>query len=137
MANDIFSLKIITPTGLVAEEKISAAKLPASDGEIGVLSQHERYVGNLGIGVMEYESVEEKKTKRLVVSGGFCSVEGETLIVLTDKVILPNSVDKNSFVADRERLKAVVNTGSHQSAEWVLAQDRLKEMDAVEALLAH
>jgi len=135
MANDIFNLKIITPLGLVSQEQVTAVKLPGSEGEFGVLPQHERYIGNLGIGVLEYESVSEKTTKRLVVCQGFCSFEGSDLIVLADKVIFADTVNKADFASERESLKAVVATGSPSSSEWMIANNKIKEIEAVEVLL--
>lgn len=137
MTNDSFNLKIITPIGLVSEEQASAIKLPASEGEIGMLPQHENYIGNLGIGVLEYESIAEKKTKRLVISQGFCKFEDGSLVVLTDKVIFADSVNKSDFASERETLKVVISSGSPSSGEWVLANNKLKEIEAIEALLAH
>lgn len=136
MANDIFNLKIITPVGLVSEEQVTSVILPGSEGEFGVLPQHERYIGNLGIGILEYESVAEKTSKRVVISQGFCSFEGSDLVVLADKVIFADSINKAEYAAERETLKTVVATGSPSSAEWILANNKIKEIEAVENLLA-
>jgi F-type H+-transporting ATPase subunit epsilon len=136
MANDSFNLKIITPIGLVSEEQVTAAKLPASEGEIGVMPEHVPYIGNLGIGVLEYDSVLEKKTKRLVICEGFCSFEADSLVVLTDKVIFAESVNKAEFASERETLKLVVAGDTAASSEWILANNKLKEIEAIEALLA-
>ena len=134
--SESFNLKIITPVGLVSEEQASAVKLVASEGEIGILPQHENYIGNLGIGVLEYDSVAEKKSKRLVVCQGFCNFQDGNLSVLTDKVIFADSVNKSEYALERETLKVVVASGSPFSGEWVLAHNKLKEIEAIEALLA-
>ena len=136
MANESFNLKIITPVGLVSEEQVYSAKLPASVGEIGILPQHVGYIGNLGIGVLEYDSVEERRTKRLVISQGFCSFEDSNLTVLTDKVIFADAVNKTDFASERETLKVIVSSGAPTSGEWVLANNKLKEIEAIETLLA-
>ncbi len=136
MANDIFNLKIITPGGLVSEEQVTAVKLPGSEGEFGVLPQHVRYIGNLGFGVLEYDSVLEKTSKRLVVCEGFCSFEGEDLVVLADKVVFANSVNRAEFASQKETLKVVVSNGSPISSEGLLARNKLKEIEAIEALLS-
>ena len=136
MASESFNLKIITPTGLVAQEQTSSVKLPASEGEIGMLPDHENYIGNLGVGVLEYDSVDDKKTKRLVLSQGFCNFQNGNLVVLTDKVIFAESVNKAEYASEREALKVIVASSTASSAESVLASTKLKEIDAVEALLA-
>ena len=135
MASESFNLKIITPTGLVAQEQTSSVKLPASEGEIGMLPDHENYIGNLGIGVLEYDSLDEKKTKRLVVSQGFCNFQDGNLVVLTDKVIFADSVNKAEYASERETLKVVIASSPAGSAESMLATTKLKEIDAIEAML--
>ena len=120
----------------MSEEQVSAVKLPAAEGEIGMLPDHENYIGNLGIGVLEYDSVADKKTKRLVISQGFCNFQDGNLVVLTDKVIFAESVNKSNFTSEREALKATVASGTPTSAEWALANNKLKEIEAIEALIA-
>lgn len=133
--SDSFNLKIITPTGLASAEQVSSVKLPASEGEIGMLPDHENYIGNLGIGVLEYDSLEDRKTKRLVISQGFCNFQNGSLVILTDKIISAESVNQSDYASERETLKVIIASSAVGSAEAKLATTKLKEIDAIEALL--
>jgi F-type H+-transporting ATPase subunit epsilon len=133
MSSVVIKLKVITPQGLALEENISSIKLPASDGQIGVLAQHERYVSILGIGIVEFESFESKQVKKFVVSQGFCNVDEDTLIILADKVILQGQIKQEDLISERETVKLVLSNSSHDSSEWLLASKRLSELEATQA----
>jgi F-type H+-transporting ATPase subunit epsilon len=132
MSSGVIKLKVITPQGLALEENISSVKLPASDGQIGVLAQHERYVSILGIGVVEFESLESKQIKKFVVSQGFCNVDDDTLILLADKVIMQGQIKREDLISERETVKLVLSNSSPDSSEWMLASKRLSELEAAE-----
>ncbi len=133
MSTDSLKLKIITPQGVVVEEQVSSVKLPSSQGQIGVLPQHERYVSILGIGVIEFESTETKSVRKIIVSEGFCNVEDDTLIVLADKVIDPNKVKAEDILSEKETAKLVLSNSAPDTAEWKLAGNKLKEIEALES----
>lgn len=82
-----FSLKVLTPVGVVlTEEQVIEVSLPSSNGEIGILPGHVRYSGLLGSGTLKYRTEKEDK-KALEISQGFCDFDGQTLLVLADKVL--------------------------------------------------
>ena len=84
MADAKFRLRVFTPAGLILDEETESVKLPAADGEIGVLPQHTKYSGLLGEGTLEFTS--GAGVRRITVSGGLTQFAHNTLTVLADKV---------------------------------------------------
>lgn len=133
MSANSLELKIITPHGVAVEARVLSVKLPSSDGQIEILPQHERYVTTLGIGIIEFESAESKEAKKIVVSEGFCNVEDNTLIILADKIIDPTSTNAEDLLSEKETAKLVYSNSSANSAEWLLAANKIKEIEALES----
>ena len=82
-----FKLKVLTPAGLVLEDRAASVKLQTVDGEIQILPQHARYVGLLGKGMLEYVSASGAATRSLNLQGGFCSFGVDGLQVLADSIL--------------------------------------------------
>lgn len=133
MSTNSFKLKIITPQGVAVEQQVKSVKLPSSNGQIGVLPQHERYVSTLGIGVIEFESAEGKENSKFVISEGFCNVEQDCLIILADNLIDPVKIKPEDLLSERETAKLVMSNSAPDSAEWKLANNKIRQMEAVES----
>ncbi len=86
MASEKINLKVYTPAGLVLEAGAASVTLQSSEGEIGILPHHTRYVGLLGVGTLEYIDPASSARHRLTVSKGFCNFVNENLVVLADSV---------------------------------------------------
>lgn len=83
---DSFALKVLTPAGVALSESVTSVTLPGSDGEVGILPGHCRYVGLLGTGSLKYVPAGQGSPKSIVVSEGSCQFEGNALTVLADEV---------------------------------------------------
>ena len=83
MAANSYKLKVYSPAGLVLEEEVKSVTLPSSNGEIGVLPGHTKYVGLLGSGELRCDTV-SGEPKKLKISGGFCNFSGNVFNVLSD-----------------------------------------------------
>ena len=132
MAEAKFTLKIFTPAGLLLEEETSAVTLPSAVGEIQVLPQHAKYIGALGVGILEY--ISGTASKRMVVSGGFATFSSDTLTILADAVDLPGKIDKKSLSAQREKFQATIDAGDTLIPQWQQAKNELARLDAIERL---
>ena len=86
MASEKINLKVYTPAGLILETSAAAVTLPSSEGEIGILPHHTRYVGLLGVGTLEYLDPDSSVRHSFKVSNGFCNFVNENLVVLADSV---------------------------------------------------
>lgn len=129
-----FTLEVYTPAGKVFAGSASAAKLPSSKGEIGILPGHVPYVGVLGTGVLELTGSEG--SKRIAVSGGCVSVVGGTVSILADNAVTPQSVDPD-YDQDRQALVEQLDGASLYAPETKRAQQKLAMIEAVDALVSN
>ena len=134
---DTFKIEVYTPAGKALQGSSDDVKLPSSGGEIGVLSNHRKYVGAAGTGVMEFKCHDSGDVKRAVISGGFIGFDGRILKILADFVDLPETVDTETYALDREELKAVATSGNVDSPEAELARQKLARIEAIEKLISH
>lgn len=135
MSNDSFALKIVTPRGLERETKATAVTLPAANGEIGVFPGHVKYNGLLGIGLMTVTET-SGATTHSVVSGGFCTFADGVMTVLADAVDTPDSVDRLNYAKEREQLLELSKGGGEVDPQWMVAQEKLARIDAIDRLLS-
>ena len=73
-------LSIVTPARPVVEVVAESVVVPGQEGEFGVLPDHEALLAALGAGVIRY--VEQGRSQRVAVSGGFAEVTGQRVTVL-------------------------------------------------------
>lgn len=111
-------LTVVTPEGEAFSGSVEEVVLPGSEGEFGVLAQHERFLAPLRPGVMEIRNGSESIWH--AVSDGFADVNGERAVVMVDSCKRPEEIDVE---AARE---------SQSEAEAGLAQLGLGEEDDVE-----
>jgi len=134
MAKDSFTLRVLTPAGLVFEEQVITVILPSAGGEIGILPGHCRYTGTLGVGILSYELVGGQKGKPVVVTGGFCNFVDGKLVVLADAVDTSESVDPASIQKlKQDALKALEGLSAYDDA-WEPSQMKLDRAEAAERL---
>jgi F-type H+-transporting ATPase subunit epsilon len=86
-----FTLEIVTPERLLIREEVSAAQIPARQGEIGARAEHAPLIAELGIGVLSY--VSGGRRKELVVCGGIVEVLPDRVRVLADAAERADEVD--------------------------------------------
>lgn len=79
-----FQLEIVSPLRQVISTKVTEVVLPAHDGEVGILSNHENFVGLLGTGPLKY--VSGNNDSWLLVSSGTYQILGGKLIVTAELV---------------------------------------------------
>lgn len=137
MSAESYKLKIFTPAGLACEDEASEVTLPAIDGEIGVLPQHIGYTGLLGTGLLSYNSLNESQAVRLVISGGFCNFNDDTLTILADSIDMIDTVDREAYAKDRQKFSETLSGGDASSAEWNFAKEQLARIEAIDAMISH
>jgi F-type H+-transporting ATPase subunit epsilon len=86
-----FELTIVTPEGEAYRGSVERVVLPGSEGEFGVLTNHERFLSPLRVGAVEILTAEG--FLYAAVAAGFAEVDGETVTVLVDSCEFEHEID--------------------------------------------
>jgi len=135
MADSTFSVRVITPAGIMLEDESNAVSVVGADGQVGILGQHVRYTGVLGTGILKLMLISGEERK-FVISGGFCNFTNNMLIILADRAELPSNINRDSLPKERSELEAALAEGDSQSPQWLEARSKLSRIEAVEELFA-
>jgi F-type H+-transporting ATPase subunit epsilon len=95
-----FELTIVTPSGEAYRGEADGIVLPGSEGDFGVLPQHERFLTPLRIGTIEIQIGNE--TLHAAIADGFAEVTGDQVAVLVESCDLAADIDP----AQAESLRA-------------------------------
>ena len=86
-----FELTIVTPEGQAYGGTVDRVVLPGSEGEFGVLANHERFLSPLKIGALEIQITEG--TLYAAITDGFAEVNGDEVTVLVDSCVMEHEID--------------------------------------------
>ena len=100
MANTM-KLQIITPMRTILEEEVESVILYTSEGEMGVLYDHEPVVALLGYKKVTY--TQEGKKRQATTLGGFAEVTKDRITILTDASELAEDIDVERAKKAKER----------------------------------
>lgn len=121
MANTM-KLQIITPTRTILDTEVESVILFTTEGEMGVLYDHEPVVALLGYKDVTYTEGGQKK--KATTLGGFAEVTKDRVIILTDASELQDQIDIERAQKAKERAeKRLAEAGSnidHLRAEIAL-----------------
>ena len=95
------NLVIVTPEGEAYSGSVEQVVLPGSEGDFGVLEQHERTLAPLQHGVIEIKT--GAGSEWAAVSNGFADVSAERVVVLADSCLLAGEIDKAAAEAAHHR----------------------------------
>jgi F-type H+-transporting ATPase subunit epsilon len=98
---DTLTLEIATPMRLVAGATVDEAVVPGIEGYFGVLPGHAPFLTTLGIGELMYRR--DRDEHYLALSGGFCEVRNDKVIVLADSAERPDEIDRARAEGAKER----------------------------------
>jgi F0F1-type ATP synthase epsilon subunit len=73
---------------------------------------------------------------KLVVSGGFCTFSEGVMTVLADSVDTAETVDRQGYAKERDALIEQMKGGGDIDPQWLLAQEKLARIDAIDRLLS-
>jgi len=108
-----FSIEIVTPKNVIAEENASYLRCPGIDGLFGVMAGHTDAIIALGVGEVKVEVGNEEKW--IATSGGFVDISPEKVLLLLETA-------EQSFEIDVDRAKAAVKR----------AKDRMESEDKID-----
>jgi F-type H+-transporting ATPase subunit epsilon len=76
-------LTIVTPQGEAYNGPVDSVVLPGSEGDFGVLPQHERLLTALREGEVEIKT--PAGTRKATISEGFADVSGDEVVVMVTR----------------------------------------------------
>jgi F-type H+-transporting ATPase subunit epsilon len=121
-------LRIVTPTRTLVDAEVSELTAPGSAGQIGVLPQHVTFLGELDAGLITY--VENGKSSRVVITGGYAEVVDDVVTVLADDAEFAATIDVLSARQDLDRARELleVPTASEPEIDRLLRDVRIAEI---------
>ena len=110
---DKLDLSIVTPDGEIFSGEVKNVLLPGKEGEFGVLPGHSSLVSSLDVGVIEFETIDNKK-EAITINWGYAKVNESSVDVLVDGAVALNISDssklKENLQKAKELLKSVSDT---------------------------
>jgi F-type H+-transporting ATPase subunit epsilon len=97
-----FLLKIITPTGVVYQDKAVSVSAPGACGGFQVLYNHAPLLSALEIGEVKVRN-EAGGEIRYATSGGFLEVKNNEVVLLTDAIEPASEIDTGRAMLAKER----------------------------------
>jgi len=86
------TLRVITPERIALDMQVQSVRVPAVDGQLGILPRHAPMVAALATGIVRFR--EEGREARLFVSGGFAEVRDNTVRIVTEAGEKPEEIDE-------------------------------------------
>lgn len=117
-------VEVVTPAGKVADGEFAEVVLPAWDGESGLLTRHQDYIGSLGTGALKL--VKENEDHWLLVSGGVYRVEGGKLTLLPQLAETVDDIDIEATSARQEELQQQMLKASAVDESFVKLRKELE-----------
>jgi F-type H+-transporting ATPase subunit epsilon len=121
-------LIVVTPEGQAYEGSIQQVVLPGSEGDFGVLEQHERYLAPLRSGKMEI--IGAGGSTFAAISSGFADVSGEQVVVLVDRCQTADQIDVEDARARQQEARVALD-------RLTLDEEAQAQRPALESALAH
>ena len=82
---------VVTPEATSIEQEADFISVPLFDGEKGIAAGHAPMIGRLGFGELRLRS--GSNVERFYVDGGFVQVEGNTVSLMTGKIVAAGELD--------------------------------------------
>jgi F-type H+-transporting ATPase subunit epsilon len=123
------TVQIVTSRKRLHSSEATEVVLPAFDGEVGILPQHERFIGTLGTGPMKV--VREGKDYWFAICEGVYEVQGSTLTVLARDGIEAEHVDAERVRGQLSQLESQLNQMSSYETEHQQLKSRVDYLKAL------
>lgn len=78
---DLISLEIVTPLGMIYQGEVKSVTLPGSEGEFGVLRGHASLLSSLKSGVIDIER-DDSNHELVAIDSGYAKVDESKVCVL-------------------------------------------------------
>ena len=128
---DTFGLKIIASDKVFYEGRCRKLTIPAPDGEMGILPNHENMVIAIAVGIA-YMEAEEGKRQDIALGQGFAEIVNNRVTLIVDTAENPEDIDVRHAEEQRERAqeqmrqKQSIQEYYHTQASLARAMNSLK-----------
>ncbi|MEI8143116.1 MAG: ATP synthase F1 subunit epsilon [Candidatus Berkelbacteria bacterium] len=95
-----FKLKLISPSGIAYEAEATEITLPTTDGEIGILPNHEPLITLIKAGLIKIKNGREEK--ELATEGGIAEINNNVIKILADTAEDTANLDELKIMKAKE-----------------------------------
>ena len=118
-----FSLKIVTPDGLIFDGEAEELVVRTTSGDLGILAGHINCVAPLGMG--RATIITEGKRRYAACIGGMVTVVGKEVTLVPTTFEWAESIDATRAEASQKRAEEILHKKDASETELKLAQARL------------
>ena len=119
-----FTLKIVTPDGMVFDGQAESLTLRTTTGELGILAGHTNLVAPLGQG--RYTIVMDGKRRNAACIGGMVSVIDGDVTLIPTTFEWAEDIDFQRAERSYERAQTVLSNKESSKTDLTLAEARMK-----------
>ena len=119
-----FSLKIVTPYGLVYDGNAQELIVRTTSGDLGILAGHINCVAPLGMGRATVIIDGQKRYAACI--GGMVSVVGSNVTLVPTTFEWANEIDADRAEASYQRAQAILRSKDASDTDLKLAEARLR-----------
>ncbi len=122
------SFDLVSPEQLVFNDKAGMIIVPATEGDIGVLPGHSKFLSSLRPGRVMVYGEDKHLHQSFFVSGGFVEINPEKCIVLAEEVEEMNALDKGAI---EQQVRELENETSDESKlQYLIAQSKIEALNS-------
>ena len=119
-----FSLKIVTPDGLIYDGMAEKLVVRTPGGDVCILARHMDYVAPLGMGMAIVEANGKRRTAACI--GGMLSVKAGDVTLVPTTFEWAENIDLKRAEASYERASQTLQKDSVSDTEIALAEARMR-----------
>ena len=122
------SFDLVSPEQLVFNDKAGMIIVPATEGDIGVLPGHSKFLSSLRPGRVMVYGEDKHLLQSFFVYGGFVEINPEKCIVLAEEVQEMTALDKNSI---EQEIRDLENETSDESKQqYIIAKSKIEALNS-------
>ena len=122
------SFDLVSPEQLVFNDKAGMIIVPATEGDIGVLPGHSKFLSSLRPGRVMVYSEDKHLLQSFFVSGGFVEINPEKCIVLAEEVEEMSALDKDTI---EQQIRDLENeTIDESKQQYIIAKSKIEALNS-------
>jgi F-type H+-transporting ATPase subunit epsilon len=125
------TVRVITPDRTVWDAPSEEVILPATSGQLGILTGHAPLLTAIGNGVMRVKA--GGKWSAIAVMGGFAEVENNEVTILVNRAEMGDKVDKAAAQAILSEASKVLNASSDKQERLQAKLDQQRATALIQA----